>query len=936
MSETLYIIDAYAQIFRAYYAIRNGMRSPVTSEPTHAVFGFTAMLIKLFDQFKPHYVVVAKDMPGPTFRDEIYAQYKATRVSTPEDLIAQIPRVFEVAEAFGIPIFGVPGIEADDVIATIIQRVLDNPAYADVQVRIVSKDKDLEQLLCDRVAMFDIHTDTLIDVPALYASKGIRPDQVVDYLSLLGDSVDNIPGVAGVGEKTAQALLRQFGSIEGILEHVDEIEVRNKDRVRAALLAARDTLPITRELVRLKRDADLAFSLEDARVSPIDLGRLLPLFQQLGFNRFQDEVRRLAAAETDHTGSPAPAAVAPPAEAPSDNLFDQAPATIETEPVDYRCVTTLERLEELAATLRAQTLIAVDTETTGLQRDARLCGLSFAWEPGHAAYVPALSPEADTHLNAQAVLDVLGPILADASIGKCGHNLKFDARVLLHHGVALRGVVCDTMLAATLMDPSAASQKLDALALAHLNWRMRPITELLGGGDGQRSMADVPLDRVTPYAAEDADIALRLCHALLPQIEAMGMGSLLRDVESPLTTVLAEMEWNGILCDPVELRRQGEALQARVDELRKQIWAAAGTEFQIDSPRQLADVLFDRLGLASTKKTKTGRSTDIEVLEKLAAQEDVADPRTSVPRLVIEYRQLQKLIGTYLTALAQSIDPKTGRIHTTFHQLVTATGRLASQGPNLQNIPVRTDVGRQVRKAFKAPTGCALICADYSQIELRILAHLSEDPALLEAFQLGQDIHTAVASQVFGVPPEQVTREMRSHAKTINFGIIYGVTAYGLARRIEGMDVEAAGALIADYRNRFAGIDRFLQQCVQQALSQGYVSTFMGRRRAIPEVRSSNGNQRALGERLAINTVVQGSAADLMKLAMVRVQRRIDRDRLPVRMLLQIHDELVLESPEEEAPEYAAIVREEMENAMTLRVPLQAEIGVGPDWLSAK
>jgi DNA polymerase-1 len=550
--------------------------------------------------------------------------------------------------------------------------------------------------------------------------------------------------------------------------------------------------------------------------------------------------------------------------------------------------------------------------------------------------VPTLSPEPSAHLDSDTALGVLGPVLADPGVAKCGHNLKFDARVLLQHKVAMRGVVCDTMLAATLMDPAAPSQKLDALALQHLGWRMVPISDLIGASAGPMSMAEVAIPKVVRYAAEDADIALRLCRVLQPRLEEMGMARLLREVESPLTTVLAEMEWNGIRCDPEELRRQGEALQARVDELRRRVWEAAGVEFQIDSPKQLGDVLFDRLGLTSVKKTRTGRSTDIEVLEKLAAQEDPSDPRTSVPRLVIEYRQLQKLIGTYLTALAQSIDPTTGRIHTTFHQLVTSTGRLASQGPNLQNIPVRTDVGRQVRKAFVAPPGCLLVCADYSQIELRILAHLSQDPALIDAFREGQDIHTAVASQVFGVSPELVSREMRNHAKTINFGIIYGVTAFGLARRIEGMDVETAGKLIADYRRRFAGIDRFLQQCVDHATTHGYVATFMGRRRAIPEVKSANAAQRALGERLAINTVVQGSAADLMKLAMVRVQNRIDRDRLPMRMLLQIHDELVLETPEERAEEHARIVKEEMEGAMALSVPLLAETGVGPDWLSAK
>jgi len=446
----------------------------------------------------------------------------------------------------------------------------------------------------------------------------------------------------------------------------------------------------------------------------------------------------------------------------------------------------------------------------------------------------------------------------------------------------------------------------------------------------------VPLDQVTIYAAEDADIALRLYHRMLPQIEALGMRHLLQEVESPLATVLAEMEANGITCDPEELRRQGEDLRQRAHELRERIQQIAGVPFNVDSPSQLAEVLFDRLGLRSIKRTKTGRSTDIEVLERLAAEEDRNDPRTSVPRLVIEYRQLAKLISTYLEALRQAIDPRTGRIHTTYHQLVTATGRLASHNPNMQNIPVRTDIGRQVRKAFVAAPGHRLICADYSQVELRLLAHLSGDSALIEAFQQDRDIHATVAAEVFGVPIDQVTREQRDHAKTINFGIIYGVTPYGLARRIEGLDVEAATRLIADYKRRFPGIERFLARCVREAIDHGYVTTILGRRRAIPEVHSSHAGARALGERLAINTVVQGSAADLIKVAMVNLQRRIDREGLPLRLLLQIHDELVLETPADRAEEHAALVREEMERALTLRVPLKAEAGIGDDWMSAK
>ncbi len=1013
--EVLYLIDGYAQIFRAYYAIRNGMNSPVTSEPTHAVFGFTGMLLKLLTQFNPHYVVVAIDAPGPTFRDDLYrlyaelqrqpgvalpalallpplalggavavrldasegmaepaaesgvpegrtepnryAEYKGTRRATPDDLTSQIDRIFEVIEGFGIPIIGRSGLEADDVIATITQRILDDPAYRDVQIRIVSKDKDLEQLIGDRVTLFDIHTDTVTDAAALLANKGITPEQVIDMLALMGDTVDNVPGVEGIGPKTAAQLVQQFGSVEGVLEHLDEI----KGKRRENLEKARDYLPISKALVTLMRDAEFPFVLDKARVQPINLQKLIPIFRDLGFNRYQEEARKLAVVEGESPGTALPLVTggniqkAPPYEggvgevSHASSLASSGEATPEeATPVSaeeegfetaatgvYEAVTTQEQLIALVSVLREQSMVSVDTETTGLGRDAKLCGLSFSWKVGHGVYVPVLSPTPQEHLDTGTVLTVLKPLLEDATLPKCGHNLKFDALVLLREGIHLRGVAFDSMLASILLDPGQSGHKLDHLALAHLHYRMIPISDLIGSAADQGSMDQVPLPEATVYAAEDTDIALRLFQKLLPELEAQGLDALVRKIEAPLVCVLAEIETNGILCDPVELRRQGEALKERVDELRQEVQAAAGCTFQIESTQQLAEVLFDKLGYPSAKKTKTGRSTDITVLEKLAATEDRNDPKTSVPRLVIEYRQLTKLISTYLGNLIASIAPEDGRIHSTFHQLVTATGRLASVNPNLQNIPVRSETGRQIRKAFHAAPGHLLLCADYSQIELRLLAHLSQDPALLEAFAQGQDVHTTVAAEVFGVAPETVTKEQRARAKTINFGIIYGITPYGLARRIEGMSVATATELIAQYKRRFPGIERFLQQCVREALEQGYVCTLSGRRRTIPEIDSSNRNLRNLGERLAINSVVQGSAADLIKAAMVNVQQRIDRDNLPLKMLLQIHDELVLETPADRAQEFAELVCAEMESAMTLSVPLQAEAGIGYDWLSA-
>lgn len=941
MAKQFYIIDGYAQIFRAYYAIRGGMLSPVTSEPTHVVFGFTGMLLKLFENYQPDYVAVALDAPGKTFRDELFDEYKANREAMPEDLKAQIPRVLDLLDRFGIPRIGCPGFEADDVIATIVDRLANDPAYEDVHIRIVSKDKDLEQLLSERVEMFDVHKDTSLDVAGLQESKGIRPEQVVDVLALMGDQADNVPGVMGIGPKTAAKLVQEFGSIEGILANLEQI----KGKRRENLEAARDQLELARELVQLRRDAPIDFSLADAQAGRVELQALLQLFQELGFNRYQREVRRLfgdgadaeAAAETGGSAPPEAAGAA----ARSGTAETAAAAEPALEPTavpagEYRAVTTIEELKALVVTLREQEIVSIDTETTGLGTDAQLCGISLAWRPGEAVYVPVRSQNPAEHLDLATVVAVLGPVLSDPQVAKCGHNVKFDAGVLLRSGIRLRGVAFDSMLAGQLLDPSQSSHKLDHMVERLLGVAMTPITQLIGAGDDEIAMDQVPLAEIVHYAAEDADMTLRLYGALAPTLANSGMDRLMREVEAPLAVVLAEMEHCGIVCDPDELARQGEALSARVEELRAEVQRLAGHEFHLDSPQQLAEVLFDRLGLKVVKKTKTGRSTDIEVLTKLASEEDPADPRTLVPGLIIEYRRLTKLINTYLGNLRDAVNEKTQRIHTTFHQLVTATGRLASQGPNLQNIPVRSDVGRQVRKAFKAPEGHVLICADYSQIELRILAHLSEDQGLIEAFEQDLDIHTAVASQVFNTPPEDVTSEQRVHAKTINFGIIYGVTPYGLARRIAGLDVSGAARLIADYKERFPGIETFLQRCVQQALEEGWVSTLLGRRRAVPEIQSSNRNRRSLGERLAINSVVQGSAADLIKVAMVNVGERLAREELPTKLLLQIHDELIFETPAEYAEDHAELVRDEMERAMQLRVPLKAEAGIGTDWMEAK
>ncbi len=950
MSKTLYLIDGHAQIFRAYYAIRSPMVSPVTGEPTNAVFAFTGMLLKLFEQFHPHYVVMAIDSAGKTFRDELYPEYKANRDPAPDELVAQFDRIFEVTRLFGIPLLGQTGAEADDVIATVTHRVLDSASNPDVDVRIVSKDKDLEQLLGDRVTMFDIHTDATIDPASLKANKGISPQQVVDVLALMGDNVDNIPGVVGVGPKTAAKLVQEYGSIDALLVNLDKV----KGKRRENLEQARDFLPLARQLVTLKSDLDIPFDLTDAAVGPVDAAKLRLLFKELGFRRHLADLDRLLAASNtqkndpsrsdEDTGSPSFAA----------SLFDNAHGgqiqDNQAQDTDtglscandyrYEAITTEAQIDELVDTLRTQKMLSVDTETIGLGHRAKLCGVCMAWEAGSGVYVPVRSPDPDQHLDIQAVLEKLRPVLEDPGLPKCGHNIKYDMLVLRHAGVQLRGVAFDSIIAAFLL--GLPGRSLDDLALSQLKHETIRISELIGPrrrGLKQKTMDQVPLEQITPYAAEDADITLRLYESLAPMLKDQEMEVLAHDVEMPLIEVLVAMEFAGIRVDPAVLTQQKQALAQRITDLQNRFEDLVGQGVNIDSPKQLAEVLFKKMGLPVVKRTKTGPSTDSEVLEKLCDREDLTEEQVALPRLVIEYRQLAKLVNTYLDNLRDSIDPKTGRVHASFNQTGAATGRLSSSGPNLQNIPIRTEVGRQIRRAFVADSGPpphVLISADYSQIELRILAHLSEDPGLIEAFENDQDIHTAVAAQVFGVDPEQVTTEQRGHAKTINFGIIYGVTAYGLARRIDNLNVAGAKVLITDYRNRFPGIDAFLGRCVGQATELGYVTTMLGRRRPIRQIQSNNANTRSLGERLAINTVVQGSAADLIKLAMVQLHQRINKEQLGMKLLLQIHDELVVECPANEADQAVGIVRSEMEQAMVLKVPLKVDVGVGPDWFGAK
>lgn len=1001
---TLYIIDAYAQFFRAYHAIRTPMTSPVTKEPTNMSFGFLGMLLKLLRGDgpamqdwggKPTYIAVALDVGGDhgTFRTQLYPAYKATRSAPPEDLAPQVERCLQLLQAAKIPVLGVAGFEADDVFATMVREL--QQTHPTLRIRMVSKDKDLKQLLTgDNVELFDVHTDTPFGEAQLREQVGIAPSQVIDLLTLMGDTSDNVPGVEGVGEKTAALLLKEFGTLDALVARSSEVKGKRGEKLREAIA----TLPLSRQLVTLRTDVPVAIDLEACNVQRFDLQPLIAGCKELGFNRYQNEIRELmglaiepsfrdgSGRSSAHGASVAKDALAfmpggeetpgqtPPRAAAKPKRDISAPAPLFEQPGlfgsagaaeikhaqsgSYRALKTRSDLRAFVAAAKkackAGATLAIDTETTGLDpRRCELCGVSLCFEVGSAVYVPTKSQEASTHLSTHDALQELGPLLEDTSIAKCGHNIKFDTLVLRAQGVALAGITFDSMVASYLIDASRSSHGLDSLALALLGRTNISLNELLGTGKTMRTFDTVPLDQATQYAAEDADVALQLRELMHPQLAGMQLLPLFDKVEMPLVGVLAEMEWNGIAVNASELEKQRARLSHKLVAVRAQLDSAAKQSiyrtFDPDSPKQLAAALFGSpdgeppgLGIKPTKKTKTGFSTDAEVLDDLANDPSITSP---IPSLILEHRSLSKLISTYLEALKLAISPITGRVHSSFHQTVAATGRLASSDPNLQNIPIRTEDGREIRRAFVAPAGRVLVTADYSQIELRLLAHLSRDAALIDAFLHDADIHTAVAAQIHHVPLEQVTREQRSGAKMVNFGIVYGITAFGLARRLKVEQSEAA-TIISGYKQRFAGITTFLQECVEQARSTGYVATILGRRRPIPDIDSTNPSRRALAERLAINSVVQGSAADLIKLAMVRVQdkliaaRGVKHPLASAILLLQIHDELVLECAADDAPSVQAMLVHEMEHAMdgfeNLRVPIKVDSHVAANWFDGK
>ena len=906
MAETLYILDGHSQIYRAYYAPFRDLTSP-TGEPTRATYVFCQMLLKLIADKRPAYLAMAVDGPAEKLlRRKRYADYKVTRRPTPEDFHPQARRIVEIVRAMGVPILAAEGYEADDVMATAVERL----AGGEIDVVLISRDKDLDQLVADHCALYDPMKDETLDAAAIEREKGYSPDRAVEVQTLCGDTTDNIPGVPGVGPKTAAKLIATYGTAEAVLAHADKLT----PKLKANVLASAETIALSRELVTLDRDVPIELDLEAMRFGGLRGEALRPIFAELGFNRLMDRLDDLGVGGEAKVDVEAAAA---------------AGGQTAAGDFDYQCVDTPAGLAELAASLAKAKRIAVDTETTSTRpMQAELVGISVAQEPGKAAYVPVAGPLGATTLDVDLVRRTLAPIFADEGIEKIGHNLKYDMLVLDRASMPLAGPMFDTMVAAHVLDSTRMTYKLDALAAELVNHRCIPIEEIIGRGRNQIRMDAAPVEVVAPYAAEDADVAFRLADVLAGQLDEEGLRDLFERLEMPLVRVLMEIERCGILVDPEALNRQASALSHKADELRERIIEVAGHRFNVDSPKQLAVVLFEKLALPVLKKTKTGPSTDSTVLEQLAIGHEL-------PALVLDYRKLTKLLGTYLKSLGQYIHPVTGRVHTSLHQAGTATGRLSSSAPNLQNIPVRTEEGRKIRSAFVAREGCVLLSADYSQVELRVLAHLCGDATLSAAFHAGQDIHRAVAAEVFGVAPDAVTGDQRARAKTVNFGIIYGQTAYGLSVSLRIPRKDAA-EFISRYRQRFPKIDEYLGDCVRAAKNQGYVETIFGRRRRIVEIDARNPQRRAAAERLAINSVVQGSAADLIKQAMVCIARRIRDEQRPARMLLQIHDELLFELPADAVEAEREMIVAEMAGAIQLNVPLKVDVGVGANWMEAK
>ena len=897
--KTFYLIDGSSYIYRAFYAI--GRLTNSKGMPTQAVYGFNQMILKVLRDEDPDYVCVVFDAPGPTFRSEIYEEYKANRQKMPEDLSVQIPYIKDLVGYHGIPQMEMAGYEADDLIATLTKWCRGQ----DLEVVIVSADKDLLQVGEDpHVRQWDPQKDKVFREQQVVEKFGVTARQMTDLLALMGDSSDNVPGVKGVGEKTAQKLLERWGSLDEVFAHIYEVAPPS---VRKKLQENRDAAYLSRKLVSFKEDVAVSQQLSDFAKNPASVQELMKLYSELDFSSLIESLRQ------EHG-----------------DLGDQGIPQERQPERETRIIVSENELAELVQELGRQESFSIDLETTSKDPMlADIVGIALCWQDDVACYVPVGhdGPNSDRQLDAGQALEALRPLLSQVAPGKVGQNAKYEWVVFKRHGVEFRGIAFDTMVASYLLGPEKRSHRLERIAAEHLGEGMISYTDVTGKGKDQIGFQQVDVHQAADYACEDANVAWRLVPVLKEKLAASNLTRLYETLELPLVEILAGMEYRGILVDANKLESLSIELEKAMEQKAAAIYQYAGEDFNIQSPKQLASILFEKLGLPVLKKTKSGPSTDVNVLEKLAAEHPIAEQ-------VLGYRSLAKLKGTYADSLFNLIHPETGRIHTSFNQTVAATGRLSSSDPNLQNIPIRSEEGRRIREAFIAAPDCLLLSADYSQIELRILAHYSQDEHLLQAFLENADVHRRTAAEMFGIPPHEVTPEMRRQAKTINFGIIYGMGPFGLAQRLY-ISNKTAKAAIERYFEKYRGVRTFIDSVVETARTAGYTETLLGRRRAVPELQSRNRNVRQQGERLAINTPIQGTAADLIKKAMIDVDRALREQGLNTAMLLQVHDELLFEVPREELDAARELIREKMEGVWQLSVPLIVEMGWGENWTAA-
>jgi DNA polymerase-1 len=889
-NKPLVLVDGSSYLFRAFHATQRADLRTSAGEPTGAIMVVLNMLYKLLDEYSPEHIAVVFDAPGKTFRNDLYDDYKANRPPMPDDLRPQIEPLLEAIEANGIPLVRVADVEADDVIGTLAREA----SKRGLETVISTSDKDMAQLVADDVTLLDTMSDTRLDTDGVKAKFGVAPEQIIDFLALTGDTSDNIPGVPGVGPKTAAKWLAEHGTLDAIIENADAIPGKAGENLRATL----GQLPLYRELTTIVCDLELDVGPDGLTLGEPDEGRLLELYKRLELSSL---LRRIDAEPKDATPSPE---------------------------VSYETVLTEEAFEKWLERIENAKLVALDTETTSLDyMEAEIVGISLCVEPGTAAYIPLAHsyPGAPEQLDRESVLERMRTWL-ESDAPKLGHHLKYDAHIFANHGISLGGMAYDSMLESFVLNSTATRHDLDSVATKYLEIRTTKYEEVAGKGAKQLRFDEVDIETAAPYAAEDADVSLRLHETLWPRLEQTPeLRSVYEDIEQPLVRVLQKMEHLGVLVDAQMLREQGQELAATMLETETAAHKEAGGPFNLASPKQLQEILYDRLGLPVLGKTPKGQpSTAESVLQELA-------PDYELPRLVLEHRALAKLKSTYTDKLPAEINPRTGRIHTSYHQAVAATGRLSSSDPNLQNIPIRTPEGRRIRQAFIAPDGYRLLAADYSQIELRIMAHLSQDEGLLTAFAADQDIHTATAAEVFGRDLDSVTANERRSAKAINFGLMYGMSAFGLARQL-GIERGEAQSYVDLYFRRYPGVKRYMDETREQAREHGFVSTVMGRRLYLPEISSRNHQRRQYAERSAINAPMQGTAADIIKHAMINVDRWLTESGVDARVIMQVHDELVLEVESGAAQNLAEELSARMEAAAQLRVPLKVDFGLGSNW----